>query len=312
MAVPNGTVVAIELDEDELLGAHLLATMEGVGGDDADGFAEVLSFTLQRGIAHRITAAGMSWPPTAASFDLAESIGREVAGRGEDLDEETSNGTILRTLAFATFAVAAIVMIIGGYVLKWKWTGFDANKQLWDWIGLLLLPVAFGAFPLWLKFSGYMSPARRRLLGSVVVVVIAFVLVGYLDPLAWTGFQGQTLWNWLTLIILPLSLMTIRLWPESGRDVRRGHLVLAAVVVAGLIVTVIGGYAANWAWTGYQGNTLWDWLQLLLAPVAVSTCVVPTLINLVSGRVEEGAAADEERKRRDLALTTARERVRAA
>lgn len=33
-----------------------------------------------------------------------------------------------------------------------------------------------------------------------------FVFAGYLVPLAWTGFRGQTLWNWLELLVLPAAL----------------------------------------------------------------------------------------------------------
>ena len=49
------------------------------------------------------------------------------------------------------------------------------------------------------------------------------------------------------------------------------------------IVTIIGGYAGGWEWTGYSGNTLWEWVQLLLAPVAITTCVVPELITVITG-----------------------------
>ena len=62
---------------------------------------------------------------------------------------------------------------------------------------LLLLPVVLATFPLWLGFSRYMSPARRRTLGAAVLVFAVFVLIGYVTPLTWTGFRGQTLWSWL-------------------------------------------------------------------------------------------------------------------
>ena len=32
----------------------------------------------------------------------------------------------------------------------------------------------------------------------------AVVLAGYVVPLAWTGFPGNTLWDWLQLVLLPL------------------------------------------------------------------------------------------------------------
>jgi hypothetical protein len=29
-----------------------------------------------------------------------------------------------------------------------------------------------------------------------------------------------------------------------------------------------------WHWTGFVGNTLWDWLQMLLVPFAIPAAVV--------------------------------------
>ena len=60
----------------------------------------------------------------------------------------------------------------------------------------------------------------------------------------------------------------------------------AMLVCAALVTTIIGGYWGGWSWTGYQGNTVWDWLTLVLAPAAVTT-IVPVL----------GAAADRRSRR---------------
>jgi hypothetical protein len=67
--------------------------------------------------------------------------------------------------------------------------------------------------------------------------------------------------------------------PEGRRQPRRaatpaprwGPLVsvLAAVVVAALLVLAFGGYVFNWTWTGFGGNTVWDWLSLLITPVTL-------------------------------------------
>jgi hypothetical protein len=61
--------------------------------------------------------------------------------------------------------------------------------------------------------------------------------------------------------------------------------------VATWVVTLIGGYGLDWAWTGYPGNTLWEWVQLLLAPVAISTFLVPELIKLTAGKAAQEAQA---------------------
>jgi len=44
-------------------------------------------------------------------------------------------------------------------------------------------------------------------------------------------------------------------WPWSS------ILVLAGL---GLVMALIGTYTFRWTWTGFYGNTLWDWLQVVL------------------------------------------------
>ena len=96
---------------------------------------------------------------------------------------------------------------------------------------------------------------------------------------------------------------------QSGRDVHRGHVAAATVICVALVITIIGGYWGDWSWTGYEGNTLWDWLTLVLAPAAVTTILVPTLVRLLTGAADERAERDRERAARELALRAARERL---
>jgi hypothetical protein len=47
----------------------------------------------------------------------------------------------------------------------------------------------------------------------------------------------------------------------------------------------------NWKWTGFRGNTLWDWLHLLLLPLLLPMIVVPALTRRASAAmidVEDG------------------------
>ena len=47
--------------------------------------------------------------------------------------------------------------------------------------------------------------------------------------------------------------------------------VLVAVFWVAIVVGIIGGFFLHWTWTGFPENgKLWDWLQLLSAPVFVS------------------------------------------
>jgi hypothetical protein len=314
MAEVGSTTVSIALAEDELLGAHLLAKLEGIEPDDDAAFGDMLRFTMQRGIAERLKSADIDWPPTAEAFALAESI--HVSAKPEALAAKQgptrSRTERVQTAVLGVALVALVIGFIGGYAFKWSWTGFDSSNQLWDWLNLLLLPVAFATFPLWLRYSRYMSAARRRALGTAILVFAAFVIAGYLAPLGWSGFRGQTLWDWMTLVLLPLAVLTVKAWPSTGRDVHAVHITAVVILTVGLVVTVVGGYAANWAWTGYQGNTLWDWLRLVLAPVAVATVIVPSLTNVVSGRADLRADEDKMRAARAAALAEARVRTQAA
>ncbi|MGH7750063.1 MAG: hypothetical protein ACREQ5_35650, partial [Candidatus Dormibacteria bacterium] len=176
-------------------------------------------------------------------------------------------------------------------------------------LNLLLLPVAFGLVPLWLNYRRDMRTRHKTAFLLGLVAFGSLALVGYLAPLTWTGFPGQTLWTWLTLVVLPVTLTTLRLWPSSFRDVRRVHVVAATSLLVGWVVTLIGGYAAGWSWTGFQGNTLWDWLQLLLAPIVINTLLVPAVIRFASGDVSARVGERERAERRQRLLEAARQRA---
>lgn len=306
----EGATVTIELGEEELLGAHLMARMEGIAGDDHAAFHHVLRTTLRHGLEARMGAAGMRWPPTAEDLELADSVGREIAGEGALGDvPETSLVSRRAVIAAGAITVALVVLLVGGYGMRWSWTGFAGNNQVWDWMQLLLLPIALATFPLWLRFSGYISTARRRSMAVATAAFIVFVLVGYLNPLRWAGFRGHSLWDWLTLLILPVSIVAARAWPQSGRGVHRRHIVAATLAGAAFAATIIGGYGAGWGWTGYRGNTLWDWLVLVLGPVAVTTFLVPALVRMMTGAADERAERDRRQRARDQALQAARARL---
>ncbi len=314
MAEAASTAVSITLAEDELLGVHLLAKLEGIAPGDDLAFSDMLRFTMQRGIMERLKSADMDWPPAADAFALAARIHAPATAEAlATLQTPTPSRTArLQTAVFGVALVALAIGFIGGYVFNWSWTGFDSSNQVWDWMNLLLLPLALAIFPLWLRFSPYMSAARRRVLGMAILGFAAFVAAGYLAPLAWTGFRGQTLWDWMTLMLLPLAVLTVKAWPSTGRDVNAFHFAAAGLLAVGLVVTVVGGYAGSWAWTGYQGNTLWDWLQLGLGPVAVTTILVPLLTNLATGRADVRADQEKARAMRAAALAEARARTQAA
>lgn len=276
----SDAAVSVTVGEEDLLRLQALATIAGIGEAGTGTFAELLSATMHRGIIESYKHAGLGSPLNSDHADVASD------------DKPAGSGSSRRTSALASrrgallaAAAVTVVMIVGSYVDHWTWTGFVANGQVWDWMQLLVLPVAIGTFPLWLRYSGEMSPARRTALATAGLAFIAFVVAGYLVPLTWTDFRGHTLWNWLTLIVLPLTITSVAVWPQTGRWSRPFYRVAAGALGVAWIATLIGGYDLHWAWTGYPGNTLWDWVKLFLAPTAITTFVVPELVNVLAGNV---------------------------
>jgi hypothetical protein len=183
--------------------------------------------------------------------------------------------------------VALIVLLIGGYAGHWAWTGFSDNDTLWDWLDLLLLPIVIAGLPLWLAHGDFMDRRVRVALICVVVGFVALVVLGYAVPWKWTGFPGNKLWDWLVLILLPVVVATIRLWPEVRRRFSPRHAVGFTALVSALVALVLVGYLKPWTWTGFTGNTLWDWIQLLAVPLLVPTVVVPAALEYMRTGVED-------------------------
>lgn len=185
----------------------------------------------------------------------------------------------------ALVAVVAVVLW-GGYGRHWPWTGISGQTAtLWDWLHLLLLPIAFGLLPLLLSRRMRMRPEHKLLGAAAVGVLGVIVLAGYVIPWGWTGFEGNRLWDWLELLALPLAVAMVPVMPDLRKSWDARHSVLAAAGLAVFVGIVIGGYVGNWSWTGFRGNTLWDWLHLMLLPLLLPTVIVPALLPVASSRM---------------------------
>lgn len=190
----------------------------------------------------------------------------------------------------AGVATGFAVLLVGGYAGSWKWTGFPDNSSLWDWLHLALLPAAFGTLPLWLRERTAVGARRKRALGILVVAFAVLVALGYGLNWRWTGFPGNTLWDWLELLLLPAVVIA---WPVLREQVDRlgaVHVAGLASAAVGLGVLIAGGYGLHWSWTGFAGNTLWDWLQLLLLPFVLPCLVLPSLVGWMTVEIESNKA----------------------
>jgi hypothetical protein len=251
---------------------------------------------LMRGaLANQLSAANLSWAPSADAVKEHAAEAAEPAGR---LHKLADNQTVRRDATYV-LVVAGLVALVGGYAGPWKWTGFEVNGQVWDWLNLLLLPVVLGAIPLWIQDREYIGKGRRIIYGAFIVAFIGFVIAGYLVPISWTGFGPQKLWNWIELLVIPAALaitaaLTSRGIRYQGRLLRPYERGMVFALMAGWIITVIGGYALQWKWTGYHGNTLWDWLELLLVPLVFPTILLPFLLKWISGNAAERVAMAHE------------------
>jgi hypothetical protein len=271
--------ITISIQPDELQGLHALAEFDEAASGRKPDVAGVAAVLMHGALAARLEALGLGWaPPPEAARRLAASAAEPASARPARPDRG-------RPGKYVTSALAAAVLVVlwGGYTRGWNWTGFRANGQLWDWLSLLLLPVVVGLLPLWIQHAGHICRARRVAGLAAVAAFAGFAAAGYMIPLPWTGFRGQTLWDWFGLLLLPAVLAIAPLWPKDIRSLRPGLKRAIGFVVLSWAATIIGGYALSWDWTGYQGNTLWDWLRLLLLPLVVPTLLVPAMFSRIAG-----------------------------
>jgi hypothetical protein len=285
----------ITIEPDEFLGLSALVELEKVtNGGDADA-ASIAKTLMHKELAARLNELGLPWAPAAETVQKRIAEAARPAG---PLRALMRSKRVQRYLT-SVLAVAALIVLWGGYIGDWQWTGFPANQQLWDWLHLLLLPVVVGTIPLWIRHGNYVSAARRATYLAITAAAAVFVALGYVIPMRWTGFSGNTLWNWFELLLLPAAIAIAGVWPSVRRSLRPHHMGILALAAVAWVVTIIGGYALKWEWTGYQGNTLWDWLGLLLLPLVVPVVLLPAVVTWVSGdapqRAEEARESPEAR-----------------
>jgi cytochrome bd-type quinol oxidase subunit 2 len=195
-------------------------------------------------------------------------------------------GTPVSRRSAAVAGIAALAFVLwGGYGRHWHWTGINGHTAtLWDWLHLLLLPVVVSVLPFWLSRRTRVQP-RHKVFGlTLLAVFLVLVLVGYTIPWGWTGFSGNRLWDWLELLVLPLVLALAPVMLELRDSWNRRSTLVAAALAAAFAVVVLGGYLGGWKWTGFHGNTLWNWMQLWLLPLLIPLIVVPVLeVRAMSG-----------------------------
>jgi hypothetical protein len=225
----------------------------------------------------------------------------EAAEQSEGRTGQPRGALVARRSLVVAVVAALAIALWGGYGRHWSWTGINGSTAtLWDWLHLLLLPLAVGVLPLWLSRRTRL-PRRHKLFAlSLLFVFAVLVVAGYTIPWAWTGFVGNKLWDWLELLVLPLAVALSPLMLELRGNWTTRDLLVGTAALAAFVVVVLGGYLGGWGWTGFRGNTLWNWLHLWLLPLLIPVIVVPalrpramsgvTLLDQDAGSRSEGSA----------------------
>jgi hypothetical protein len=94
----------------------------------------------------------------------------------------------------------------------------------------------------------------------------------------------------------------LRSWWHKFNQHRVTFLVVAIVLIVAITLIIIG---YSFDWTGFNGNnksgrTLWDWMQLLIVPVALA--LIAILFNLSTIRIEQKIAAQRYAHDQQIAL----------
>jgi hypothetical protein len=192
--------------------------------------------------------------------------GTEVEVRVRSGNDAPDTGRYRLILA-GVLSAAGLIAILAVVGVNWSWTGFRGNETLWDWMSLLVLPLAIASLTIRIAMGGRPLARSWRVTMFALTATLALLIIdGYGFGWAWTGFPGETLWDWLHLLLFPAVLMFLPDWFQKGAPVGRAGAIAAAILFPAFIVVVIGGYYGRWSWTGFTGNTFRDWLSLLIAP----------------------------------------------
>jgi len=205
-----------------------------------------------------------------ASFAPGTTITIAVVGEDEEpAFRLTGRHNVVLAIVAACALTIAVLAVVG---TDWSWTGFRGNGTLWSWLKLLVAPAALASLTVRLASSGRWIAAWLRYLWVGIAAALALtVLGGYELGWTWTGYAGETLWDWLNLLLFPLVLVLLPDWVERGTALGWRGAALGLVLLAAWALLIVGGYHWGWGWTGFTGNTLRNWLDLLIAPFLLPT-----------------------------------------
>jgi hypothetical protein len=140
-----------------------------------------------------------------------------ISRRGTGHRRPGRHAAVVRWALMAVPGAALAVVAVGGFGFGWSWTGFQGNQDLWDVLHLLVLPLALTLVPFWYSTTGRLHPVLVAVLGLVAVGFVVTVVGGYALTWTWTGFPGNTLWDWLELCLVPFVVPVVVTWLSARR-----------------------------------------------------------------------------------------------
>ena len=166
-----GLVVCLE--PDELQGLRAITEVEAAGSGREADLTQSAKTLIHAALEARLEELGLRWNPSPETVRTRAALTTRPAGPVIAL----MTNDRARKLAVSGLAVAALIVLWGGYIQGWRWTGFQGNEQLWDWLHLLLLPVVAGTLPLWIQHPEYMTRTRRLMYVTAAAAFTGLVLV---------------------------------------------------------------------------------------------------------------------------------------
>jgi hypothetical protein len=88
-------------------------------------------------------------------------------------------------------------------------------------------------------------------------------------------------------------------WQKAKNPLEIFGIIVACIVVIALLAVIALAYIFNVNVPGLRGKTLWDWLQLLIIPLALA--VIALLFNLANSRTERQIAKDRYQQDQQIA-----------
>ena len=81
---------------------------------------------------------------------------------------------------------------------------------------------------------------------------------------------------------------------QMQSDPRKTWVRLLSGIFLLLVVLGVGSNVFHWTWTGFEGQTLWDWINLLITPILVA--ILPIVLGGFQNHADSATSAGEQKQ----------------